>query len=357
MITISLCMIVKNEEDVIGRCLESIKYLVDEIIVVDTGSTDKTKEIVSKYTNNVYDFEWIDDFSAARNYAFSKATKKYVMWMDADDIMMPNDKTKFKKLKQNLDQSVDTIMMKYNVGFDEKDNVTLSYYRERLFKRENNPTWVDPIHEVVIPFGNIIHSDIAISHKKIHTNEPGRNLRIFEKLINSGKELNPRQQFYYSRELMYNLKYQEAIEGFTKFLDSKEGWVENCVSACVDLASTYETVGDVDNALSALYRSFSFDEPRAEVCCHIGRHLLNKGLYNGAIFWYNTALTRYANTEAGGFVNHDYYGYVPAIQLCVCYDRLGNRDMAIKFNDLAAKYKPNDPAIEYNRNYFSQTSN
>ena len=354
MITISLCMIVKNEEDVLARCLDSIKYLVDEIVIVDTGSTDNTKEIASKYTKKIYDFEWIDDFSVARNYAFSKATKKYVMWLDADDVLLPNDKTKFTKLKKNIDPTIDTIMMKYNVGFDANDNVTLSYYRERMFKRETNPTWVDPIHEVVVPYGNIFHCDIAISHKKIHVSEPGRNLRIFEKMVNNGVELNPRQQFYYSRELYYNARYEDAVKGFTKFLDSKKGWVENSISACVDLANTYEAMGDKDSALRALFRSFEFDEPRAEVCCNIGRYLLDQGLYTTSIYWYNTALTRKENIESGGFTNHDYYGYIPAIQLCVCYDRLGDRQKAIAFNELAAKYKPNDSAVEYNRNYFNQ---
>ena len=63
MITISLCMIVKNEEKVLSRCLDSVKEIVDEIIIIDTGSTDKTKEIAKKYTNKVLDFKWINDFS------------------------------------------------------------------------------------------------------------------------------------------------------------------------------------------------------------------------------------------------------------------------------------------------------
>ena len=74
MPTISLCMIVKNEENVLDRCLSSIADLMDEIIIVDTGSTDRTKEIASKYTDLIYDFPWINDFSAARNFSFSKAT-------------------------------------------------------------------------------------------------------------------------------------------------------------------------------------------------------------------------------------------------------------------------------------------
>lgn len=72
MISISLCMIVKNEEAVIGRCLDSIRGIADEINIVDTGSVDQTKDIVSRYTDRIFDFEWIDDFAAARNFRFSR---------------------------------------------------------------------------------------------------------------------------------------------------------------------------------------------------------------------------------------------------------------------------------------------
>lgn len=75
MVTISLCMIVKNEEEVIGRCLESVKNLVDEINIVDTGSTDNTKKIVEPFTDRIFDFQWIDNFAAARNFSFQQATK------------------------------------------------------------------------------------------------------------------------------------------------------------------------------------------------------------------------------------------------------------------------------------------
>ena len=92
MITISLCMIVKDEEDVLARCLESAADTADEIIIVDTGSADATKEIARRYTDKVYDFAWTDDFSAARNFSFSKAEMEYCMWLDADDILLEADR-------------------------------------------------------------------------------------------------------------------------------------------------------------------------------------------------------------------------------------------------------------------------
>lgn len=72
MVTISLCMIVRNEEAVLERCLHSVCNVVDEIILVDTGSEDRTKEIARSYTDRIYDFAWSDDFAAARNFPFPK---------------------------------------------------------------------------------------------------------------------------------------------------------------------------------------------------------------------------------------------------------------------------------------------
>lgn len=85
MVSISLCMIVKNEEAILERCLDSLEGLMDEIIIVDTGSTDNTKQVALKYTDKVYDFSWCDDFAAARNFSFSKATKEYIYAPDADE--------------------------------------------------------------------------------------------------------------------------------------------------------------------------------------------------------------------------------------------------------------------------------
>ena len=107
MPTISLCMIVKNEEKHIARCLDSVAELVDEIIIVDTGSTDRTVEIASNYTAKVYSHPWTDDFSEARNYSFSKASMDYCMWMDADDILQQTDRDNFLQLKQSLPPKTD----------------------------------------------------------------------------------------------------------------------------------------------------------------------------------------------------------------------------------------------------------
>ena len=356
MITISLCMIVKNEEDVLGRCLECVNDIVDEIIIVDTGCTDNTKIIAQKYTDKIFDFEWINDFSAARNYAFSKATKDYILWLDADDIILEDDIEKFKKLKQSLSLDVDNVMMKYNVAFDENGTATLSYFRERLLKRTNNCKWMEPVHECLIIGGNIINTDICITHKKEHAAVEGRNISIYKKILSKGEHLSPRGLFYYSRELFQNGFTEEAIKYFNEFLDTGKGWVEDNISSCSDLSKCYNIIGDKKSMLRILLKSFEYDTTRAEICCNLGTYYFESGDYAKAIVWYKIALDLVKPINSWGFISYDFWGFIPNIQLSVCYDRLGNRDLSIKFNDKAAEFKPKSPAVIANRDYYTKTA-
>ena len=113
MISISVCMIVKDEEEVLARCLNSLAGIADEIIIVDTGSGDATKQIAAAYTERIYDFAWVDDFSAARNYSFSKATMEYIYVADADEVIEEGERQKFLKLKRELDRRVEIVQMLY----------------------------------------------------------------------------------------------------------------------------------------------------------------------------------------------------------------------------------------------------
>lgn len=89
---LSLCMIVRDEEDQIGKALQSVDGLVDEIIVVDTGSTDKTMEIIKEFGGKLIESKWEDDFSQARNLALHEATGDYILFMDADEFIHPTDR-------------------------------------------------------------------------------------------------------------------------------------------------------------------------------------------------------------------------------------------------------------------------
>ncbi|MFR9069355.1 MAG: glycosyltransferase family 2 protein, partial [Paraclostridium sp.] len=98
MKTLSICMIVKNEEKNIGRCLDSIKEISDEIIIVDTGSTDRTIEICKSYFAKIIQYKWNNDFSEARNISIDYATKDYILFLDADEEIPKEDLIKIKNL-------------------------------------------------------------------------------------------------------------------------------------------------------------------------------------------------------------------------------------------------------------------
>ena len=249
MPTISLCMIVKNEEKHIARCLNSVAELVEEIIIVDTGSTDRTVEIVSGYTPHVYLYQWKDDFSDARNYSFSKASMDYCMWMDADDILEEAEKDKFLQLKHSLPPDTDIVMMNYNTSFDEAGKPSFSYFRERWIRNCERYRWIGAVHEVIPPNGKVLYSDIAISHKKMNAGDPDRNLRIYRKMIADGKILESRQQYYYGRELYYHGQYEEAVSVLEQFLFSEDGWIENKIEACSICANCYYRLGQEQSAL------------------------------------------------------------------------------------------------------------
>lgn len=353
MISISVCMIVKNEEDVLGRCLSCAEQFADEIIVVDTGSTDSTWQIAENFTDKIYDFQWVENFSMARNFSFSKAVMDYCMWLDADDVIDEKNIQALLQLKETLSPNTDMVKMKYNTGFDSQGNVTFSYYRERLMKRTSSFSWKGAVHEAIEAHGTVIYSDIAICHKKIHPSDGDRNLRIYEHQLSLGETLSPRDQFYYARELYYHQRFDDAIDILKVFIDSRQGWVENNIEACKLLSKCYLAKNNNQMAFRALFLSFEFDVPRAEICCDAGDLFLASRNFKTAVFWYETAAKCLRNDTSGGFVQPDCYDYYPFIQLCVCYDKLGNRELAVKYNDKAGEIKPLSKAYLYNKEYFS----
>jgi len=349
-ITISLCMIVRNEENTIARCLDSVKDIVDEIVIVDTGSTDRTKEIVAEYTDKIYDFVWIDDFAAARNFAFSLGTMDYLLWLDADDVILDEDREKFLELKKTLDPSVDVVNMHYLLAFDNSGNPTFSLRRNRLVKRTREYRWKGAVHEYLEVGGKILNSDIAIAHKSVH-HDTDRNLKIYEKKLERGEEFTPRDLYYFANELNDHKQYTRAIEYYEKFLATGKGWVEDNISTCGKMADIYLNLGDIEKAQHYLYKSFEYDVPRAEFCCRLGFNFLNMGKYSQAVFWYRLATELEKPINSWGPRIEACWTWLPHLQLCVCYDRLGLHELAYKHNEIARSYQPDNPKILYNKKY------
>lgn len=291
MVTISLCMIVKNEEAVLARCLDTVCDLVDEIIIVDTGSTDATKMIARHYTDKIYDFVWVDDFSAARNFAFSKATMQYIYSADADEVLDEENRERFRLLKMNLLPEIEIVQMKYGnqlqfgtvYNFDEE-------YRPKLFKRLREFTWIYPIHETVRLNPVVYDSDIVITHMP-QGEHGGRDLANFRKQTVGGAVLPAHLHNMYARELMMT----GSKEDFFAAQDYFEGvcMEENCAADMY--AECYAVLCKValykeDAVMLMKYSAKSVaGEGCAEICYTLGEFYERKGDLMEAVLWYYNA--------------------------------------------------------------------
>lgn len=239
---ISLCMIVKNEEKVIERCLSSVASLVDEIIVVDTGSTDQTKELVSKYTSNIYDFAWIDDFSAARNYASSKATGEWILVLDADEYI---DEENFKafveeiKADQNQYNSYTAKILNFTGNNGES---LIQNYHDRIYKNHSHIKYYRKIHEqfqheLGEPL-RIKNSSLLIFHSGYLTStvnekdKTSRNRELIDQEIETGQNqafdyFNIGNEYFSMSE--YGRAFDSYLEAYKLKTDFRLTWVSTTV--------------------------------------------------------------------------------------------------------------------------------
>jgi glycosyltransferase involved in cell wall biosynthesis len=343
-------MIVKNEGGNIADCLDCAKKIVDEIIIVDTGSTDDTKEIAKRYTDKIYDFEWCDDFAAARNYSYSFATQDYIMWLDADDIIDDENIAKFIEYKDKITDD-DVIMMRYATQTNDRGEYTFSFFRERMSKRVNNYRWHEPVHEYLEKSGKIVQADIVIKHNKHTRSYSDRNMKIYEKQIEEGKTLSTRGLYYYARELYSFRRYKASLDMYLDFFSRKDGWVEDRISACEGMADCCSSLGDDKKALVTLFQSFLYDTPRAEICCKIGYIYKKQNDWKKALYWFKSVLAL-EKPKTWGFIRAEFWDYIPLAECVVCCDKLGDIDKAEEYNEKVAELRPDSASVEYNRQYF-----
>jgi glycosyltransferase involved in cell wall biosynthesis len=182
MPSVSLTMIVRNEEAHLPACLESCADLFDELVVVDTGSTDRTKEIAAGFGARVFDFAWCDDFSAARNESLRHATGEWVFWMDADDRIDSANRHRLRWLLSQLD-AAEGLRFLANVNVDGVQIVP----SPRLTPRVPGLRWTGRIHEQLVTDEPLTWADAGLVIEHIGYRDPAlmapklvRNLRLLE---------------------------------------------------------------------------------------------------------------------------------------------------------------------------------
>ena len=336
MVTISLCMIVKNEEENLPKCLDSLKDVVDEMIIVDTGSTDRTREIAASYGAKVFDFVWNGDFSEARNFSFSKASCDYIYSADADEELDPDNQKRFLDLKEkDLEElGIDIVQMYYCNQLEYRTVYNFDReLRPKLFRRIRPFTWEDPIHEQVVLEPVIVNSDIEIIHRP-KENHAGRDLEAFRKAISSGRRLSKRLHSMYARELFMAgsdedfLKAKEFFKGST--LDTLRDLDEIKEASCV-LAHIAVLENDPHSLLKYSLKD-AISEMSSEMCYELGDYYFGRGDIDEAIVWYYNAAY-----ECSSIIDAKKSGSFPRLALAKCYRKLGNEEQAADYEREASE--------------------
>lgn len=323
MVSISLCMIIKNEEAVLKRCLDSVCNLVDEIVIVDTGSTDNSKEIAAEYTDKIYDFEWVDDFSKARNYAFSKCTKDYIYSVDADEVLDEENQKRFLELKETIIDEIEIVQMWY---VNTKEYATTENFekelRPKLFKRLRKFLWIDPIHESVNLNPVVYDSDIEILHLPI-SNHAGRDFRTFEKAIARGERLSKKLLKMYARELLISgndSDIKNASDYFNIAFYDRDRDDEEKSWCYVVLARFYRVTGNDGEFFKWVLKDVVTSQS-SEICVELGDYYYNKDDYMEAICWFVNALN-----ETEPILCAASHTNIPCESLSKCYRELAKCD-------------------------------
>lgn len=238
--TIIACLIVKNEEALLARCLESVKNL-DGIWILDTGSQDRTVEIARQYTENVFiDFVWCDAFDLAHNHLLEKVRGKsaWVLSIDADEFLHDVD-----AVRQAVELAEKTVRVTMVAEGD--PNNTFGF--PRLFRNTPEIFWVQPIHKHLNvpgegePVGNV---RITYGYSPAHQRDIDRSLRMLEHTVELEKEPS-RNLYYLGREYWYKQKYQQAVDTLQRYVKVSH-WDGEEADAYLIMAQAYYEIARAD---------------------------------------------------------------------------------------------------------------
>lgn len=338
MTPISVCIITKNEEQNLDRCLSCIKDYPFEIVVVDTGSTDKTVEVAKKYTENIYHFDWIKDFAAARNFSISKASNDWILVLDADEFTYELDLEEIYRLIEQHPTGIGRLLRS-----SEDIAQTTSVDRvERLFNR-NVYHYERPIHEQVLPIDKkktklytypiplcAEHAGYTGTRDDINK-KAMRNLEI---LLASEKDFPDAYTYYQIGQSYYIMsEWKKACSYFEKALSFPLNPDAEYVRVMV-VNYGYSLLHDerLNDAVKFFEEYYQYFETYADYVFLVGYIYMKTGNYM------KSALNLIKATTLTDFLVEGTNSFMAYFHLGVVYEMIGNTEMALMFYEKAGDY-------------------
>jgi len=336
-----------GEAEELERCLKSCQgELFDEIVVTNTSKDEKVQEVIDEYADIKPYFEWVNNFSAARNYSFSHSTTEFIMWVDADDIIKPSEYKKLLELKKSgRFDNIDIALIDYIYFHDDEDKPVVVLPRERIVRNTESIKWHDPIHEYISIDGKRLERfPIHIDHYRTKPYDPNRNLKLLEQEYKKDS-CSTRFKFYYGKELADNRRYDEAIPILEEYVSNGKGFIDNLSVACTRLSRYYYHIKkDFEAAKRYALKGIGFNSMYAEHFVVVGDIYAEKSEFESAIRYYKEALTKELTGGMSQLV--DYYGFIPAQKLAIVYSNNRDYEEAKKYIDIALQYKKEKSTVE-----------
>lgn len=398
MTTVGLALIARNEAKTLPTLLQSIEGAFDRVVLVDTGSTDDTKNIFLTWaaqqacTFSIGEFEWCDDFAKARVAAdalllhgsvdahevtgwgmdtdvdsgISTPTParaasaprdplvEWTCWADCDDTIM--GALNLRALAQAAPPELAAYVADYSYAMDEHGNVVCTLRRERLV-RAGRGSWTGRVHEAQLIDGatTLIDPQIArwVHHKPMDANPGDRNLKILRQW-NEESPGDARVLAYLGTETAARGLHEEALGFYQQYLQLKSGWDEERAQVHRKLAVTLFALNRADEALEVGLQALKTLPGWTDSYLTLAQASHNMGEHAKAIEWANEVLRR-GMPASLLILNPLDYTFAPLQCLAAAHGSLGQVDDAVRFAEQALAIVPNDPGLQHFRGKWAQT--
>ncbi|MDT9027819.1 glycosyltransferase [Rossellomorea sp. YC4-1] len=356
-------MIVKDEEERIGSCLESVRDEVDEMIIVDTGSTDRTKEICRSYGAHVYEYGWKGDFSDARNYGLERATGDWILWLDADEEVDQQDRYRLRYALKQEDVDLYTIsLINYYGDFPPDPDKAFLIAQHRLFRNQKGFRFKNKIHEVLnidevlvspeetkrlqrLPV-KVYHygymEEVTENKKKFE-----RNLSMLQKELDESKNPDPWVYYHMASEYYRVKEYEKSFEFVNNAILNFIFSGKKPPSLLYKLKySILLNVGSIDGGLPAIDKAIELYPDYVDLHFYRGVFLFIKEEYTEALETFERCLD-VGEDQPHHLILKGLGSFQAIYYKGLCMEKMGKLQQAVHYYVQSLQLSPtNDSAIE-----------
>lgn len=348
---LSICLIAKNEEKHLKRLVDSLEGIQDEIILVDTGSSDNTIQVAKELGMKVYERPWDNSFCRARNFSCSKASGEWIFCPDCDEVV--KKPKEFLRFLKSVDASVNQIALYLHISWDYEGKPINVFPSQRCFRRGTHE-WAGDLHEFLTPLPGF-RSNVQICESAWFEHHPDINknrdwyIDILREQANNNPN-DPRYLHYMGREALYKGLYVEALGYFERCLEYHTWDLERSQTR-IYMSDCYVHLNQPDKAEEQLLLSLKEEPTRRDAYFKLGELYRGQNKHDRAVIWYR-ACTSVPKTKPRYFTNEDLYGALPFLRMAYSYWYLGDMKSAVEAYNLAKEKEPSMPEVTQNSHYF-----